>query len=147
MTHLDDISYSQEGNRCSLRFTIPNILESDAEKIEKILDKWAKRGLKHFLIEKKEDRYKEGFLKKKDIKEITYSRKNNTHKEGFLKRKNIKEGVYPEKKISRYFYHYASITLKPRLKLGKNNYNVRLYLNFPKDKGFKVLEDIIKELN
>lgn len=125
MAHLNDISYSEKGNYGSLRFTIPNILDSDAEKIEKILDKWAKRGLKHFLIERKE----------------------NTYEEGFLKRKNIKEGEYPEKKFSRYFYHYASITSKKILKLGKNNYNVRLYLNFPKDKCFKVLEDMIKELN
>lgn len=127
MIHIDNFSYekTEKGDRSKLRFEIPNRPKSDIEKIEKILGKWAKRGLKHFLISTNEDSYKEGFLNKKNIKEITYLGRN----------------------LPNYPRHYASITSEPISRFNKDNYNVRLYIDFPKDKCFKVHINIIKELN
>lgn len=121
MTHLDDISYLiQNGKLNRLNFGIHNALYSDVEKIEKILDKYTRKRWKH--TDEKEDKNKGGFLKRKNIKEIIYSGKD-------------------------LFHHYCSfVTSKPILKLGKHNCNIRLYIDFPQNKSFEILEEIVTKL-
>ena len=121
MTHLDDISYLiQNGKLNRLNFGIHNALYSDLEKIEKILDKYTRKRWKH--TDEKEDKNKEGFLKRKNIKEITYSGRN----------------LFP------HFHHFASI--RSKLKPGKHNCNIKLYIDFPQNKNFEVLEEIVTKL-
>ncbi len=132
--HLNNINYLiKDGELKSLRFDIHKASDLDVKKIEEILDFHLKRGWRSILTNKKRETYKEGFLKRK-IENIFY-----------LKRKFLKPGDYALitlNKLNNEIPNYISFKSK---KILKGNH-ISLYIDFPRNRGFRILENIIQEL-